>query len=198
MWVRAKVLDKDLVYKTVAVGKHDKPWLVVNVGSGVSMLKLDEQMTVELPLGKVGTYKRVGGTPLGGGTFLALGCLMTGAKSHKELLHLAEQGDSNKVDKLVGDIYGEDYKGLGLSADTVASSFGKLVNSELRQHVTNADLAASLVQMISWNIAHIARLVAAQEGARTIIFTGSFMHDNAVSQRKFASAFRYSSFKVDT
>ena len=33
------------------VGKHDKPWLVVNVGSGVSMLKLDEQMTVELPLG---------------------------------------------------------------------------------------------------------------------------------------------------
>ena len=59
-------------------------WLVVNVGSGVSMLKLDEQMTVELPLGKVGTYKRVGGTPLGGGTFLALGCLLTGATSHQE------------------------------------------------------------------------------------------------------------------
>ena len=39
---------------------------------------------------KVGTYKRVGGTPLGGGTFLALGCLLTGAKSHKELLELAE------------------------------------------------------------------------------------------------------------
>ena len=32
---------------------NSKPWLVVNVGSGVSMLKLDEQMTVELPLGKV-------------------------------------------------------------------------------------------------------------------------------------------------
>ena len=44
------------------------------------------------------------------------------------------------------------------------------------------DLAASLVRMVSWNIAHIARLVASQEGARTIIFTGSFMHDNAVSQ----------------
>jgi pantothenate kinase len=36
--------------------------------------------------------------------------------------------------------------------------------------------------MIAWNIAHIARLVAAQEGAHTIIFTGSFMHDNVVSQ----------------
>lgn len=186
-----KLSDKDLVYKTIAVGTHQKPWLVVNVGSGVSMLKLDQQMTVELPLGKVGTYKRVGGTPLGGGTFLALGCLLTGAKSHKELLELAEEGDANKVDKLVGDIYGEDYSGLGLSADTVASSFGKLVNSDLREKVTNQDLAASLVQMISWNIAHIARLVASQEGARTIIFTGSFMHENGVSQRKFASAFRY-------
>ena len=41
---------------------------------------------VELPLGKVGTYKRVGGTPLGGGTFLALGCLLTGAKSHQVCL----------------------------------------------------------------------------------------------------------------
>ena len=53
------------------------------------------------------------------------------------------------MDKLVGDIYGEDYQGLGLSADTVASSFGKLVNAELREHVTKADLAASLVQVVS-------------------------------------------------
>jgi pantothenate kinase len=52
-----------------------------------------------------------------------------------------------QVDKLVGDIYGDDYQGLGLSADTVASSFGKLVNSELREHVSLADLAASLVQV---------------------------------------------------
>jgi hypothetical protein len=32
------------------------------------------------------------------------------------------------VDKLVGDIYGEDYKGLGLSADTV------LPTASLRPH----------------------------------------------------------------
>ena len=34
-------------------------------------VELGEQMTVELPLGKVGTYKRVGGTPLGGGEWLS-------------------------------------------------------------------------------------------------------------------------------
>uniref|UniRef100_A0A7S4K3A2 Pantothenate kinase n=1 Tax=Guillardia theta TaxID=55529 RepID=A0A7S4K3A2_GUITH len=181
--------DMRLVRQTIQVEKARKPWLVVNVGSGVSMLKLDEQMTVDH--GKVGTYKRVGGTPVGGGTFLALGCLLTGAKSHLELLELAARGNAKAVDKLVGDIYGEDYQGLGLSAHTVASSFGKLVNAELRSTVSNEDLAASLVQMISWNIAHLARLVACQEGARTIIFTGSFMHNNEISQRKFAAAFRY-------
>jgi len=166
-----------------------KPWLIVNVGSGVSMLKLDEQQTVQH--GKVSTYKRVGGTPLGGGTFLAVGCLLTGAKNHEELMELSAKGDPKAVDKLVGDIYGDDYKGLGLSADTVASSFGKLVNPDLRESVRREDLAASLVQMISWNIAHIARLVAAHEGVKTIIFTGSFMHDNFASQKKFAHAFRY-------
>jgi len=153
------------------------------------MLKLDEQQTVQH--GNVSTYKRVGGTPIGGGTFLALGFLLTGAKSHAELLAMAEKGDHTSADKLVGDIYGDDYRGLGLSADTVASSFGKLVNTDLRDQVRKEDLARSLVQMINWNIAHLARLVAAQEGVKTIIFTGSFTHDNAISQKHLAHAFQY-------
>ena len=83
-------------------------------------------------------------------------CLLTGAKSHKELLQLAEEGDANMVDKLVGDIYGDDYSGLGLSADTVASSFGKLVNSDLRDSVSNQDLAASLVQV---SMSHVTLVI---------------------------------------
>ncbi len=45
--------------------------------------------------------------------------------------------------------------------------------------------------MVSWNIAHLARLVAAQEGVKTIIFTGSFTHNNTLAQKHFAHAFRY-------
>jgi len=179
----------DFIKKTIMLEKAAKPWMVVNVGSGVSMLKIDEQMTVRF--GKVGTYKRVGGTPLGGGTFLALGCLLTGANSHAELLELAQKGNSKNVDKLVGDIYGDDYVGLGLSADTVASSFGNLVNPEVRNKVKREDLAAALIQMISWNIAQLARLVAQQEGVKTIVFTGSFMHKNELAQKKLASSIRY-------
>ena len=77
---------------------------------------------------------------------MAIGCLLTGAQSHDELLEMAERGDAAKVDKLVGDIYGDDYKGLGLSSDTVASSFGKLVDPSLRANCRKEDLAASLTQ----------------------------------------------------
>lgn len=43
------------------------------------------------------------------------------------MLRLTDQGDSSKIDMLVGDIYGgSDYEAVGLSADTIASSFGKI------------------------------------------------------------------------
>jgi pantothenate kinase len=46
-----------------------------------------------------------------------------------ELLELAEKGDHRNVDMLVRDIYGGDYKMLGLPGDLIASSFGKAMNS---------------------------------------------------------------------
>lgn len=43
-----------------------------------------------------------------------------------ELLELAEKGDHRTADMLVRDIYGGDYKTLGLPGDLIASSFGKV------------------------------------------------------------------------
>lgn len=43
-----------------------------------------------------------------------------------ELLQLAEKGDHRSIDLLVKDIYGGDYKDLGLPGDLIASSFGKV------------------------------------------------------------------------
>lgn len=90
---------------------HPYPFLVVNIGSGVSIL------AVYSP----DKYKRVSGTSLGGGTFVGLTCLLTGCKTFEEAIALAKYGDSNKIDKLVKDIYGGDYPKFGLSGDTIAS-----------------------------------------------------------------------------
>ncbi|KAL2150316.1 hypothetical protein VTH82DRAFT_7992 [Thermothelomyces myriococcoides] len=92
------------------------PYLLVNIGSGVSFLKVSGPRE----------YQRVGGTSLGGGTLWGLLSLLTGARTFDEMLDLASQGDNTKVDMLVGDIYGTDYGKIGLKSTTIASSFGKV------------------------------------------------------------------------
>lgn len=92
------------------------PYLLVNIGSGVSFLKVSGPRK----------YERVGGTSLGGGTLWGLLSLLTGARSFDEMLNMASRGDNSKVDMLVGDIYGTDYGKIGLKSTTIASSFGKV------------------------------------------------------------------------
>ena len=92
------------------------PYLLVNIGSGVSMIKVSGSKD----------YNRIGGTSLGGGTLWGLLSLLTGARTFDEMLAMAEKGDNAAVDMLVGDIYGSDYGKIGLKSSTIASSFGKV------------------------------------------------------------------------
>ena len=92
------------------------PYLLVNIGSGVSMIKVSGPRR----------YERIGGTSLGGGTLWGLLSLLTGARTFDGMLAMAEMGDNTGVDMLVGDIYGTDYSKIGLKSTTIASSFGKV------------------------------------------------------------------------
>ena len=69
------------------------PYLLVNIGSGVSFLKVSGPRT----------YERVGGTSLGGGTLWGLLSLLTGARTFDDMLDMAESGDNSRVDMLVGE-----------------------------------------------------------------------------------------------
>lgn len=95
------------------------PYLLVNIGSGVSMIKVSGPSQ----------YQRIGGTSLGGGTLWGLLSLLTGARTFDDMLAMADSGDNGSVDLLVGDIYGEGmgYEKIGLSERTIASSFGKVL-----------------------------------------------------------------------
>lgn len=134
------------------------PCLLVNIGSGVSIVKVD----------KDGSFERVSGTSLGGGTLWGLLSLLTDAESFDEMLSLSEQGDNAQVDMLVGDIYGTDYNKIGLSSTTIASSFGKVFQKGPRSAEDGGkrkkkaaawkqeDLAKSLLYAVSNNIGQIA------------------------------------------
>lgn len=97
-------------------GPEVYPYLLVNIGSGVSMIKVSGPKE----------FQRVGGTHLGGGTFWGIISLLTGARTFDDMLAMADRGDNSGVDMLVGDIYGVDYSKIGLKSTTIASTFGKV------------------------------------------------------------------------
>lgn len=147
------------------------PYLLVNIGSGVSIIKVEG----------AGKFERVSGTSIGGGTFWGLGKLLTKCKSFDELLELSHRGNNRVIDMLVGDIYGGmNYSKIGLSSTAIASSFGKPVsdNKELEEYRPE-DVARSLLRMISNNIGQIAYLTALRLGLKKIFFGGFFIrgHD---------------------
>ncbi|KAK2116957.1 Pantothenate kinase 3 [Saguinus oedipus] len=129
------------------------PLLVVNIGSGVSILAVHSK----------DNYKRVTGTSLGGGTFLGLCSLLTGCESFEEALEMASKGDSTQADKLVRDIYGGDYERFGLPGWAVASSFGNMIYKEKRESVSKEDLARATLVTITNNIGSVARMCAVNE-----------------------------------
>lgn len=140
------------------------PCLLVNIGSGVSIIKVDED----------GRFERVSGTSLGGGTLWGLLSMLTPATSFDgelsshmllrrwityflEMLTFSERGDNATVDMLVGDIYGQDYSRLGLKSTTIASTFGKVFRKGGgKRTFSPEDISRSLLYAVSNNIGQIA------------------------------------------
>jgi pantothenate kinase len=68
------------------------PYLLVNIGSGVSIIKVDGE----------GQYERVSGSSVGGGTFWGLCRLLTGLKDFDDMLELSAKGNHANVSGQVG------------------------------------------------------------------------------------------------
>lgn len=197
------------------------PYLLVNIGSGVSFLKVSGPRK----------YERVGGTSLGGGTLWGLLSMLTGARSFDEMLDNAAHGDNSNVDMLVGDIYGADYGKIGLKATAIASSFGKvfrmkrqaeneaedmggLSNGDAEHQnaqetasstaqpppssipgdaarFSSADVSRSLLYAISNNIGQLAFLQSQIHGLAHIYFGGSFIRGHPQTMNTLSYAIKF-------
>ncbi|KAK9448716.1 fumble-domain-containing protein [Limtongia smithiae] len=193
------------------------PYLLVNIGSGVSMIKVSGPRQ----------FERIGGSSLGGGTLWGLLSLVTGAKSFDEMLDMASRGDNTNVDMLVGDIYGADYGRIGLKASTIASSFGKVFKKRLEsndgvqisdatgknidispEHESSGiddsndgdihpakfraeDISRSLLYAVSNNIGQIAYLQAQRYNLEDIYFGGSFIRGHPQTMNTLSYAIKF-------
>jgi len=167
------------------------PHLLVNIGSGVSIIKIDG----------VDKFSRVSGTMLGGGTLVGLANLLIGTKNFDEIVELSKTGDNAKVDLLVKDIYGGDSPFANLQGDLLASSFGRVAISpenfdknklfEGNADFSKGDIAKSLLFMISFNIGHLAYLCAMLHNIKRIYFVGNFIRDHPFTMDKITFAVNY-------
>ena len=183
------------------------PYLLVNIGSGVSMVKVSG----------LKQFERIGGTSLGGGTFWGLLSLLTGARTFDDMLAMADRGDNTIIDMLVGDIYGTDYSKIGLKSSTIASSFGKVFKMK-RQGENDAedgnglsngdpqtasggsdpdrafapeDISRSLLYAVSNNIGQIAYLQSEKHQLEHIYFGGSFIRGHRQTMNTLSYAIKF-------
>eukprot|EP01133_Synstelium_polycarpum_P012028 gene12028-14069_t len=136
------------------------PYLLVQIGSGVSVIRVDSETS----------FQRVDGTSLGGGTFWGLCSLLTGVTDFDEMLELTKHGHSNTVDLVVGDIYGTDYSKVE------------------KKPVKKEDIAQSLLKMVSNNIGQIAYLNSQRYGLNKIYFGGFFIRDHPNTMQRISFA----------
>uniref|UniRef100_A0A8D1JZG4 4'-phosphopantetheine phosphatase n=1 Tax=Sus scrofa TaxID=9823 RepID=A0A8D1JZG4_PIG len=147
------------------------PYLLVNIGSGVSIVKVETE----------DRFEWIGGSSIGGGTFWGLGALLTKTKKFDELLHLASRGQHANVDMLVQDVYGGAHQTLGLSGNLIASSFGKSATAD--REFSREDMAKSLLHMISNDIGQLACLYARLHCLDRVYFGGFFIRGHPVTMR---------------
>lgn len=135
--------------------------IIVNVGSGVSVLKVNS----------LGHIQRVAGSCIGGATFMGLMRVLTRTNlTFEEAMSLCAKGDNIKCDQLVRDIYGDGVHGIcELPKDLIAASLGK-VSFDSRIE----DMAASALLMIIISIAQLAVYSMKTETSSTLYFSGGF------------------------
>lgn len=163
------------------------PFLVVNIGSGVSILRVNSPQE--------GDYTRVGGTACGGGTFLGLARALTSARTFAEALRLAEGGDASRCDLLVKDIYGDEGStSLGLPAGLTAANCGRLCEdlAESGGSWREQDLARALLQMVTQQSVLLSGAFARHLGCvDRVFFAGGFVEEeNHIARKAISANFR--------
>jgi type II pantothenate kinase len=197
------------------------PYILVNIGTGISILRVDSPTR----------FERISGSAIGGGTYFGLCKLCVdderGSLTFAQSFAMAQKGHSNGVNMTVADIYGGDYSAFGLKGDVVAANFGKLgrgahvrvvtrdgksgagagsdVDADvkdgesrgerdrvtMKQSVKRQDVARALLEMISMNAAQLAYLNAVRARVSRIIFAGNYLRQNELAMSAISYAINF-------
>ncbi|MBU1018632.1 MAG: hypothetical protein ABII07_01145 [Patescibacteria group bacterium] len=182
-----KVSEIDAIGRGGTWRMADGKWLVVSMGTGTCIVSVDCRQDVV-------DCKHVGGTGIGGGTFLALARELLGISDLDEILRIGAKGSSQKVDLSVEDIVGG---GIGrIAADSTASNLGRLAREI---DFDDEDLAAGLINLIGQTIGSAAVFAAQAEKVSQIVLIGKLTKAKAVTDiiKRIAEAYDFEVFIPD-
>ncbi|KAI9027939.1 type II pantothenate kinase [Hyaloraphidium curvatum] len=163
-----------------AEGESIHPYLLANVGSGVSFVVVDEH-----------SQERIAGSALGGATYWGLVRALTSIRDYEQSLEMAREGSAENINMTVGDIYGGvPYKSL--PPNMTAAFFGKAISDEPPlARASEADVCNAVLFMVTNNLGQLAYLNALRFGISRIFFSGSFLRSNETSRRALDRAIKF-------
>lgn len=88
----------------------------------------------------------------------------------------------------VRDIYGGDYGRFQLPGDTVAASFGHMLDPERRKNAKPEDLARAVLVTVTNNIGSMAMMCAMNAKVDKVVFLGNFLRINDLSMKQLSHA----------
>lgn len=134
----------------------DEPFLAVSLGTGTCMVKVAHEKC-----------EHIGGTGVGGGTFLGLCKSLLGETDLERLKLMFKSGNRAKVDLTVKDIVG---RKIGIVDEmATASNLGKLVREI---DFSKADLASGIVNLVGQTLATTIVFAAKASAVNRVILGG--------------------------
>ncbi|MCF0205725.1 MAG: type II pantothenate kinase [Muribaculaceae bacterium] len=137
-------------------GSNLERLIVVSMGTGTSMVKYES-----------GKISHIGGVSIGGGTITGLSSLILHTNDIHKICEIAENGSSNNVNLLIGDICKTHLEGLPKYA--TASLFGKIKH----EAVEKEDLAAGILHLVIETIGSCAVLAGLNTDVKDYMFIGN-------------------------
>lgn len=142
---------------------RDDEYVIVNIGTGTSIFYVTPE-----------NFERLAGSGIGGGTLMGLGSMITGKKEFNALVELAANGNHERSDLLVKDIYAQNKPPLG--GNLTASNFGK---AHLTDNATPEDQMAALIQLIGETVIILTGQIASLKSVDKLVFVGSTLNGNS-------------------
>ncbi|RDW19991.1 type II pantothenate kinase [Oceanobacillus arenosus] len=146
-------------------------FLITSIGTGTSVFHVTD-----------GSFSRLLGSGIGGGTLMGLGKLLSGKTAFHDIVALAAKGNHQNSDLLVKNIYAPSE--APLLGDLTAANFGK---AHINEQATVEDHLASLIQLIGETTISLAGQAAVATGVEKIIFVGSTLNGNEPLKKVLSS-----------